>query len=158
MELKQLMKNYPKSGKVEWIGLREKNFDAPKAVNRASVTPEKGLEGDHYKGKSRKRQVTLIQKEHIDAVSSLMDKAIDPALLRRNVVVSGLNLLSLKDTTFQLGSAILRFTGLCHPCSRMEKNLGEGGYNAMRGHGGITAEVVKDGVFEIGDGLIISDQ
>ena len=158
MELRRLMKNYPKSGKIEWIGLRVKKNDNPEVVNHASVSPENGLEGDHYNGKNRKRQVTFIQQEHIEAVSSMMNKKIDPALLRRNVVVSGLNLLSLKDTTFQVGSAILRFTGLCHPCSRMEKNLGSGGYNAMRGHGGITAEVVKEGVFKIGDSLTVTDQ
>lgn len=155
MELKQLMKNFPKSGRIEWIGLREERNEELTVVKEASVSPESGLQGDHYRGSSKKRQVTLIQKEHIDAVSAMMGLEVSPALLRRNVVVSGINLLSLKDTTFELGSAILQFTGLCHPCSRMEKNLGRGGYNAMRGHGGITAEVLKEGVFKTGDRLTV---
>lgn len=54
---------------------------------------------------------------------------------------------------FRLGSAELVYTGECHPCSRMEENLGKGGYNAMRGHGGITCAVVKNGVINIGDAL-----
>jgi MOSC domain-containing protein YiiM len=35
----------------------------------------------------------------------------------------------------------------------MEEIFGEGGYNAVRSHGGITARVVQSGVVRVGDGL-----
>lgn len=54
---------------------------------------------------------------------------------------------------FRIGGAILRGTGICAPCSRMEETLGPGGYNAVRGHGGITAEVVQPGTISIGDAV-----
>ena len=113
---------------------------------------EAGLVGDHYSGKSGKRQITLIQSEHLEVVGKILSKEkIDPAQTRRNVVVSGINLLAMKEKQFQIGTAILEMTGNCHPCSRMEENLGAGGYNAMRGHGGITAKVIKDGLIHKGD-------
>jgi len=79
---------------------------------------------------------------------------LSPEMLRRNIVVRGINLLALKDREFSIGSARLRMTGLCHPCSRMEEVLGEGGYNAMRGHGGINACVIQTGSIAIGDPVI----
>jgi len=74
--------------------------------------------------------------------------------MRRNLVVSGINIASLKDKHFRLGSTELAGTGFCHPCSRMEENLGRGGYNAVRGHGGITAKVIQGGRVNKGDLLV----
>ncbi|BBF82035.1 MOSC domain protein [Asticcacaulis excentricus] len=74
--------------------------------------------------------------------------------LRRNVVTSGINLLALKDKRFQLGVAVLEYTGECHPCSRMEEIFGVGGYNAVRGRGGITARVITGGRFRVGDLMV----
>ena len=126
------------------------------------IMPEKailleniGIEGDHIaKGSSRKRQVTLIQEEHLPVVSELVNKnTVNPEFLRRNLVVGGINLLALKNEKFSIGECILEGTGLCHPCSRMEEALGTGGYNAMRGHGGITAIVISGGTITLGDSV-----
>ncbi|MEH6562787.1 MAG: MOSC domain-containing protein [Marinobacter sp.] len=85
--------------------------------------------------------------------SCLHRGAIGPEVFRRNIVVSGLNLLALKGKTFQIGGVVLEYTGLCHPCSKMEISLGPGGYNAMRGHGGITTRVVEGGDMALGDAV-----
>ena len=62
-------------------------------------------------------------------------------------MVSGVNLLACKEQEIQIGDeVVLYITGPCAPCSRMEQNLGPGGYNAMRGHGGVTAKVVQGGI------------
>lgn len=152
--IKELMNTIPQEGRVEWVSIRPERRGEVKALGAVLASIENGLEGDHYSGTSGKRQVTLIQAEHLAAVASILKKEkIDPALTRRNIVVSGINLLAFADQQFQIGGAILEMTGPCHPCSRMEENLGEGGYNAMRGHGGITARVVKGGTIKIGDGV-----
>ena len=151
----ELMAHFPRKGKVTWIGLRPAKRAPLNEVDSVVANTKSGLEGDHFAGQyAQKRQVTLIQAEHLATVASLMGEAqIDPGLTRRNIVVKGINLLALKEKQFKIGEAILETTGLCHPCSRMEANLGEGGYNAMRGHGGITAKVVKGGTIRQGDAV-----
>jgi MOSC domain-containing protein YiiM len=103
-----------------------------------------------------KRQVTLIQAEHLPVIAALAGvPTVTPEEMRRNIVVSGISLLALKDARFQLGEVILEGTGECHPCSRMEEAFGAGGYNAVRGHGGITARVVRGGLIRVGDALTV---
>ena len=151
--IKNLFKIIPQKGNVEWIGVRAKKKENLLVVESVKVKKGTGLAGDHFNSTlSGKRQVTLIQLEHLNAISSILGvKIIDPKLTRRNIVVSGINLLSLKHQRFQIGSVILKTTGICAPCERMEENLGLGGYNAMRGHGGITATVIEEGEIKLGD-------
>ena len=157
----KLLNTLPQTGTVIWIGVRPARRAKLLVLNQVKATPEIGLEGDHYASKtSSKRQVTLINEEHLSAIASMLGKeAVTPDLLRRNIVVRGINLLALKDRQFQIGTAVLETTGECHPCSRMEENLGPGGYNAVRGHGGITARVVQAGVIRVGDAInIVAEQ
>lgn len=151
--IKQLMNSLPQIGKLHWIGIRKQKKELPAVVKEAHVSVEMGLEGDHFSSKSsKKRQVTLIQKEHLDGVASILGVDwIDPSLTRRNLVIEGINLFALRNRTFSIGKVIFEGTGYCHPCSRMEENLGVGGYNAMRGHGGITAKVITGGTITLGD-------
>ncbi len=149
--IKELMHRQAKAGTVEWIGVRPAKRSALAPVETVTATTDQGLVGDHYHGQSGNRQVTLIQAEHLDGVGNMLGKTVDPGLTRRNIVVRGINLLSFKEQRFAVGSTILEMTGLCHPCSRMEENLGTGGYNAMRGHGGITARVLEGGEIRLGD-------
>lgn len=152
--MKELRSTIPQAGQVEWIGLRSSRGGPINVVTSVEAN-EQGLSGDFFTGPPRApRQVTLIQAEHIDAVARIMQvDAVDPGLLRRNLVVSGINLQSLKKCRFRIGDAELFATGNCPPCSKMEENLGPGGYNAMRGHGGITAYIEKPGTIRVGDSV-----
>lgn len=150
--LEELLDTIPQCGSVEWIGVRPGRREPMQSVDEVWVSPDSGLSGDRYKGRSGNRQVTLIQFEHLQVIASCVGlSSIAPDMLRRNIVVRGINLLALKDKVVRVGEANIEVTGLCHPCSLMEDILGPGGYNAVRGHGGITARVLTEGSISIGD-------
>lgn len=138
-----MMARHALPGRVETILLRPGRRSDVIRPDSAKLSMD-GLEGDH--GSAGKRAVTLIQSEHLPVIATLLGKGeIDPGLLRRNLVVSGINLLALRHHEVAIGDAILRITGPCPPCSRMEEVLGHGGYSAVRGHGGVYAEVLVPG-------------
>ena len=151
--LEDLRNRFPRPGGLEWIGVRPQRGTGVDGVDAAVLTADRGIEGDHKANRAGgDRQITLIQWEDLHVVAALVGRdSVDPGLLRRNLAISGINLNALKDRRFRVGEATLEGSGYCHPCSRMEENLGQGGYNAMRGHGGITARVIEGGTIRIGD-------
>ena len=153
-ELYRLMSAFPRGGTVRWIGLRPKRDVPMHPVEAVEAIEGGGLTGDRYAGGSGKRGITLIQAEHLPVIAALAGlEDVLPALLRRNVVVSGIPLIALKGRRFRIGSAVFEGTEPCDPCSRMEAALGPGGYNAMRGHGGLCARIVQSGRFALGDAV-----
>lgn len=146
-----LLRSFAGPGRVDWIGLRPDRLAEMRAVRVVEVT-DTGLVGDH--ARPGKRAVTLIQSEHLPVIAALARRdAVTPDLVRRNLLVSGINLSALRQVEMAVGGARLRITGPCAPCSRMEKALGPGGYTAMRGHGGWCAEVVRPGTVALGDAV-----
>ncbi|MGH8077352.1 MAG: MOSC domain-containing protein [Lysobacter sp.] len=153
--LGQMMATLPRAGRVEWLGVRPKRAAAMVAVDQVVAETGAGLVGDRYHGRNGKRGVTLIQAEHLRVIAALSGhETVTPSTLRRNVVVSGLPLVALKGRRFRIGAALLEGTGPCDPCSRMEAALGPGGFNAMRGHGGLCARILEGGTLRVGDAVV----
>jgi len=143
-------------GRLEWIGLRPERGVPILEVGQAVLVAARGIAGDRYRtSRDGARQVTFLAAEHLAAIAGYLGMAaLPPATLRRNLLVRGVNLLALKGRRFTLGEALLEYSGEAHPCSRMEVALGPGGYNAMRGHGGITARILRGGTVRLGDALV----
>ena len=165
-DLRALMRQFPRAGTLQAIYLRPARRVAVVSVATAEALAGQGLAGDRSAlkrtspGVGSKRQVTLLQTEHLPVIAARMALGqTDASLLRRNLLVSGLNLLAAKSLfkdqpmVLRLGNVLLEITGPCEPCSRMEELLGRGGYNAMRGHGGMTARVLQGGFFSVGDAV-----
>tara|TARA_R110002096_G_scaffold354570_1_gene547793 strand:- start:497 stop:982 length:486 start_codon:yes stop_codon:yes gene_type:complete len=152
--LRELHATLPQQGRVDWIAVRPARGVEMRVVQQLTVDPATGPGGDRYAGNSGKRHLSLLQSEHLPVIASVLGvAAIDPALLRRNLLISGINLLALKQKIVRIGPVQIEVTGACHPCSRMETQLGAGGYNAMRGHGGVTARILEAGTIRIGDSV-----
>lgn len=162
--LRHLTRQFSQPGTLQAIYLRPQRGLACIAVTEAMAVARQGLLGDRASARlSRQplgsdRQVTLLQAEHLAVIAALSGRpSVDAAWLRRNLLVSGLNLLAAKSLfkdqplLLTIGEVLLEVTGPCEPCSKMETLLGQGGYNAMRGHGGVTARVLRSGQLRTGD-------
>ncbi|TXI49174.1 MAG: MOSC domain-containing protein [Lysobacter sp.] len=153
-ELHRLMTRFPRAGRVRWLGVRPKRGIEMRAIDSAEAVAGAGLRGDRYGSGSGKRGITLIQAEHLPAIAALCGRdEVSPALLRRNAVVEGIPLIALKGRRFRIGGVLCEGTSPCDPCSRMEIALGPGGYNAMRGHGGLCARILEGGTLRVGDAV-----
>jgi MOSC domain-containing protein YiiM len=143
-EMQAMIERVAQPGRLVWIGLRPARRAPMVAVARAEIDAD-GLVGD--RSRAGPRAITLIQAEHLPAIAAYLGREeVAPDLLRRNLVIAGINLASLKGRRVRIGEAELAIGTICAPCSRMEAALGPGGYAALRGHGGWCAEVVRTGV------------
>ncbi|MFC0243060.1 MOSC domain-containing protein [Rhodopseudomonas telluris] len=142
-----------RAGRLEWIGLRPSRQAEMAMPDEAALIAQTGITGDRYRTTHNgPRQVTLIAAEDLVAIAAFLGRdAVTPHLLRRNLVTRGINLAALRGQRFRIGTALLEGSGDCAPCSRMEEALGAGGYNAVRGRGGITARILESGTVRIGD-------
>ena len=148
-------------GTLTWIGLRTERRGEVRSVISAKAIATRGLDGDHRMKKTpgSARQITLISEEFIQQIAHFTGRDdINPALLRRNLVVRDINLNALRHQRFRIGEAVFEATALCHPCSRMEEALGKGGVAAMIGHGGICARILRTGTISVGNLLEVQPE
>ena len=134
------------------------------ARDRIGASAGAGLDGDRYatgtgtySGTGRgPRDVTLIERESIDAVRSPDDGGVEVREdeTRRNLVTEGVALNHLVGRTFRIGSVRMRGVRLAEPCSYLEHHTGLTGVRAAFVHrGGLRAEVLDDGELCVGDAI-----
>jgi MOSC domain-containing protein YiiM len=147
--LAERLGDVPHEGVVRWIGLRPAHGAEMAIVELVEAIAERGLAGDRAAGGNR--QVTLVQAEHLAVIAGFVKVPVKPTQLRRNLVIEGINLVALSKLRFAIGEVILVGTGPCAPCSKLDELIGPGGFQAVRGHGGITARIERGGTIRVGD-------
>lgn len=121
-----------------------------------------GLEGDRYQRGTGSfsrwpgagRAVSLIEGEALDAVFDETGIDLRPGQSRRNIVTRGVRLPDLVARRFRVGTAVLRGERLCLPCAYLDRLAGPGVFAALRGRGGLRADVIEGGVIRVGDAVV----
>ncbi len=142
-------------GRLTWIGVRPAHGAPMVVLAEAAAIADRGLDGDRTAAGAGggRRQVTLVQGEHLPVVAGFVGvAAIDPTQVRRNLVVTGINLAALHGLRVAIGDEVIVVpTGPCAPCRKLDALIGPGGFQAMRGHGGVTARIERGGRLRLGD-------
>ena len=133
------------------------------ALPSVRAVPGRGLEGDRYfhgagtfspRPQKPDFEVTLIQREHIDAFASGSGITFGPADARRNLVTQGVDLNALVGREFLVGTVRIRGLRLCEPCRYL---AGKTSPEVLRGlvhKGGLRAQILTEGVIRVGDPIV----
>ena len=145
-------------GRVAAICIAEKKGLEPQEVAEVQALAGCGLAGDRFcrapaSGKPAEpdREVTLIEKEALDALAHECQLALAPHQARRNVVTHGVPLNHLVGKEFSVGDVILRGIRLCEPCDHLEKLTVAGVKDGLHHRGGLRAQIVRGGLLRTGD-------
>ena len=136
-------------------------FEGQESFDEVQLRAHQGIVGDRYFGtKHRHAAVTFLAAESIDQLEGdLGTGPFDPELARRNVVTRGLDVEALVHTTFtiDIGDGPIAFRSLsrANPCAWMNVAFAEGAHQALRGHAGIRAEPLTDGVLRLGTATLL---
>ena len=130
-----------------------------RAVPEVLAVIDRGLEGDRYfegrgsfsRWPGEGRAITLIEAEAVEAI--LMEHGVDlrDGRSRRNIVTRGGSLAELNGRKFRIGGALLWGARECAPCRHLERLVDAGLMEAMRGRGGLRANIWEGGTIRVGD-------
>ncbi len=135
------------------------------ATPRESVraVPGQGLEGDRYFAgtgtfsphpQRPDFEITLIQREHVEAFARESGLGFTTRDARRNLVTVGADLNALVGREFTVGSVRIRGVRLCEPCSYLAKQTSAEVLRGLVHRGGLRAQILTPGEIRVGDPLL----
>jgi MOSC domain-containing protein YiiM len=144
-------------GRLEAIWLKRAHRGKMDEVTEATAVAGQGIAGSV--DRSRRRQVTIIEREVWESIMRQLDADVSPSSRRANLMVSGVRLQDTRGRTLRVGSVRLAIGGETTPCERMDEAL-PGLREAMRPNwgGGVFAQVLDDGIMTVGDTVRWEDE
>jgi MOSC domain-containing protein YiiM len=150
------------TGTVEEIYIAATGGRAMTPVTGIEAVANAGLTGDRYIERRGhwsgidECQVTLIEREALDAITAETDLRINGGEHRRNIVTRGIRLLDLKGRTFRIGTAVMAYDRPRPPCRYIQEITQEGMTRALsRGRGGICVRVIQSGIIRVHDFIVV---
>ena len=143
-------------GKLEAIWIKRAHRGIMDEVTEATAIAGQGLAGNV--DRSRRRQITIIEREVWDRVMQELDADVSASSRRANLMVSGVRLAETRGRTLRVGAVRLAIGGETTPCERMDEAL-PGLRDALRPEwgGGAFAQVLDDGIIAVGDSVSWED-
>ena len=140
----------PADGRVDGMWLKRSHRGPMDPVREIRVSPDDGIVGGV--DRSRRRQITLIEREVWDRLMHDLGGNADPSARRANLMVSGIRLPHTRGRVLRVGEARLAIGGELTPCERMDEVL-PGLRAAMLPDwgGGAFAQVLGDAMIRVGD-------
>lgn len=131
--------------------------------SEARAVPGKGLEGDRYFGgkgtfspnpQKTDYEITLVEKEKIEAFAVETGLPFTASHARRNLVTEGVDLNALAGREFLVGEVRIRGIRLCEPCSHLARTTFPETLRGLVHKGGLRAQIVTEGTIRIGDAVV----
>src|SRR5437868_2245322 len=125
------------------------------SVVSARAIPGKGLEGDRYfdgvgtfspKPHKPDYEITLIEKEQVDAFAKESGLPFSAHEARRNIVTEGVDLNALAGRQFLLGEVLIQGIRLCEPCNYLAKGTFPEVLAGLVHKGGLRAQILSEGI------------
>lgn len=146
----------PAVGRLEAIWIKRAHRGVMDPVSEATLAAGQGIVGNV--DRSRRRQVTVIEKEVWGSLMEQLGADADPSGRRANLMVSGVSLANTSGRRLRVGGVRLAIGGETTPCERMDEVV-PGLRDVMRPNwgGGAFAQILDDGVISLGDAVVWDD-
>ena len=119
----------------------------------------KGIKGDRFFDfkENYVGQITFMDGDALREFQKIIKQNFNFDLFRRNVILSGIDPLSLEGKKFRIGEVIFEGICDCTPCQWMDEMIAPGTLKwlAQNKKGGLRAKIIQSGPLKINDKLTV---